>query len=318
MTRRDALRTVAQAITSAAAPLQAALPANKNIKWALSLNLWNHFPPVRFTDVLDVMRDTGFLGIRVTQYPAFLNTYHITPAELEREVARRGLFIATISFNGPVWDESQHAQCVADARAAMRFLQGFGANRLVVFSPARTDQTLTPQAWRNMIQGFQRIGEAAREMGFRCGLHNHLDQMCESEAEVSRCLDETDPERFGFCPDTAHLHLAGADVVRMLEKYKHRIVLLDYKDAKWTAPTADFQQGNGRIYPKDSPQARFFNSIYDLGDGEIDFPACHRILKSVQYQGWNCVDLDTARQGPRRSYERCGRYIVQQLEPIYV
>ena len=57
---------------------------------------------------------------------------------------------------------------------------------------------------------------------------------------------------------------------------------------------------------------------FDLGDGEIDFPACHRVLKSVAYKGWLCVDLDTARNGPRASYERCGQYVVDKLESIYV
>jgi hypothetical protein len=30
------------------------------------------------------------------------------------------------------------------------------------------------------------------------------------------------------------------------------------------------------------------------------------------------VDLDIARQGPRASYQRCGAYVVDKLEPIYV
>ena len=58
-------------------------------------------------------------------------------------------------------------------------------------------------------------------------------------------------------------------------------------------------------------------SIYDLGDGEIDFAACHRVLKKVRFKGWNCVDLDRTRKGPRLSYERSGAYIVNKLEPIY-
>jgi sugar phosphate isomerase/epimerase len=76
-------------------------------------------------------------------------------------------------------------------------------------------------------------------------------------------------------------------------------MLADYKDAK--RGVANFQQ-----------------SIFDLGDGEIDFPACHRVLRSVSYKGWLIVDLDIARQGPRTSYERCGAYVVGKLEPIYV
>jgi sugar phosphate isomerase/epimerase len=72
------------------------------------------------------------------------------------------------------------------------------------------------------------------------------------------------------------------------------------------------------VLPRDSASARFFASIYDLGDGGVDFPACHHVLKSVNYRGWICVDLDTARKGPLADYERCGAYVVRKLEPIYL
>jgi hypothetical protein len=37
----------------------------------------------------------------------------------------------------------------------------------------------------------------------------------------------------------------------------------------------------------------------------------------MSYKGWLCVDLDVARNGPRASYERCGAYVVNKLEPVY-
>jgi sugar phosphate isomerase/epimerase len=92
---------------------------------------------------------------------------------------------------------------------------------------------------------------------------------------------------------------------------------MDYKDARWTQPTADLVLPNGKTHKKDSPDAKFFESIYDLGDGDIDFPSCHRILKEIGYKGWNCVDLDRTRNGPLSSYQRCDKYIVDRLEPIY-
>jgi len=95
------------------------------------------------------------------------------------------------------------------------------------------------------------------------------------------------------------------------------LMLMDYKDARWTQPTGDVTLPNGRVHKKDSSSAKFFESIYDLGDGEVDFPACHRVLKEVAFKGWNCVDLDRTRKGPRLSYERSGAYIVNKLEPIY-
>jgi sugar phosphate isomerase/epimerase len=204
------------------------------------------------------------------------------------------------------------------ARNAMTFLAGFGASHLVVFSPNRNlPGTQTPAAFRELCERCNQIGELAGEMGFTAGLHNHMGQMVQNQEEVDRFMAMTDPSLFGLSPDTCHLDLAGCDVVNTLDRYKHRIRFLDYKDSKWTTPARDWVQPNGKVFPKDSESARFFNSSYDLGDGQVDFPACQRVLKSVDYRGWICVDLDTARLSPRADFHRCGAYIVSKLEPIY-
>ena len=51
MTRRTALAVLASSLASAAGRL----PANRNVRWALGANLWNSFPRVPFTDILEVM-----------------------------------------------------------------------------------------------------------------------------------------------------------------------------------------------------------------------------------------------------------------------
>ena len=291
------------------------LPQNRNIKWAVSLGLWGHFPRVPFNDVLDVMQQTGFIGIRLTGYPGVLKSYDVTPEAVQRETARRGLQVVTISFNGPAQDPTQQERYLAEGRRAMEFLKTCGANRLVCFPPNRTH--LTDAAFKTMCQSFNRLGEIGGEMGFRVGLHNHLDQMVEKPDEIDRCMDLTDPKLFGFAPDTAHLLLGGADPVKTIDRYHKRVVFLDYKDARWTEPTADLKLPNGKVYPRESRAAKFLNSIYDLGDGDVDFPGCHQVLKKMHYQGWICVDLDIARNGPKASYQHCGRYVVNKLEPIY-
>ncbi len=293
MTRRDSLFALCAAFMAAAERL----PAHRNIKWALSTSLWNSLPGTRFTDLLDVMRDTGFIGMRLTQFPGILKKYGLTEETLEAELAKRGLHVITISFNGAADDESKHAEILKNAQEAMAFLRRFGADRLVVFSPRRTDK---PGAFQTMCKFYNRLGEKAAEMGFKAGLHNHLGQMVQTPEEIDRCMELTDPKLFYFSPDTAHVYLGGADPAAVLEKHKHRLMLADYKDAK--------RAGLGE---------NFVPNIYDLGDGEVDFPACHLVLKSISYRGWLCVDLDIARQGPRVSYERNGRYIVDHLEKIY-
>ena len=95
------------------------------MKWALGSNLWNFFPPVPFTDILDVMKDTGFIGVRVTQFPQILTKYNITTEQLHKEVDKRGLHVITISFNGPAQDAAMRPKVFADAKVAMNFLQKF-------------------------------------------------------------------------------------------------------------------------------------------------------------------------------------------------
>jgi hypothetical protein len=86
MTRREVLVTL-NALAATLGRAAERLPANKNVKWGLGSNLWNSFKGSKFTDILDVMRDTGFIGVRVTQFPQILTTCNITTAELEKEVS---------------------------------------------------------------------------------------------------------------------------------------------------------------------------------------------------------------------------------------
>jgi inosose dehydratase len=220
---------------------------------------------------------------------------------MQQECSKRGVQVITISFGGPAHIAERRAEYLDNARRAMTFLKDFGAERLVVFSPSRGQSPPADEAFRTMCEGFNQVGALANSMGFRAGLHNHLGQMVENEQEVDRCMAMTDPKLFHYSPDTAHLHMAGIDVPKSLGKHKARLMMADYKDAK--------REG---LNPR-----KYVPNTFDLGDGEIDFPACHRVLKSVNFRSWLCVDLDIARNGPRVSYERCGEYVVSKLEPIY-
>src|SRR5579864_3764034 len=124
MTRRSMLAAMAATMARAADKL----PANRNVKWGLGSNLWNSFPGSKFTDILDVMRDTGFIALRVTQFPQILTKYDITVSQLQRELSKRGVRIVTISFNGAANDPAQHDKIIENAKTAMGFLKEFGAS----------------------------------------------------------------------------------------------------------------------------------------------------------------------------------------------
>src|SRR5450432_3576143 len=153
ITRRTAVGLLAGTLVRAADRL----PANKNVKWALGSNLWNSFPPFSFIDIFDVMKDTGFIGVRVTQFPQILTKFNITTEQMKKEAEKRGLSIITISFNGPAYDAAQRPKMFADARTAMTFLKNFDAKLLVVFSPNRSN--LTEASFKVMCETYNQLGE---------------------------------------------------------------------------------------------------------------------------------------------------------------
>ena len=167
MNRRAFLASLSATLAGAAQKL----PANQNIKWAVSAGLWGHFRKVPFTDILDVMRDTGFIGVRLTGFPGILKTYDITAAQMEKECSKRNVHVVTISFGGPAHDPAQEKKVLENAKVAINFLKNFGAKHLVVFSPSRLKAGAdVDAAFKQMCQCYNHLGEVAREMGFTAGL----------------------------------------------------------------------------------------------------------------------------------------------------
>ena len=99
MNRRNFIASLSLLPAALAAAAENSMPTNKNVKWALSSALWNYQPTAPFTGILDVMKDTGFIGVRVTSFPQILERYWMTQAQMLDEVTKRGLHVVTISWN---------------------------------------------------------------------------------------------------------------------------------------------------------------------------------------------------------------------------
>ena len=90
---------------------------------------------------------------------------------MEKEVSKRGLHVVTISFNGPAQDPARRKEVLDNAKVAMTFLKKFGAERLVVFSPARQFGADSGR-FQNHVRVLQPIGGN----GGRNGLHGGSSQ----------------------------------------------------------------------------------------------------------------------------------------------
>ena len=201
MNRREFAAILATLVTTLG-QAQRKRPANRNIKWALSEALWRYYPPAPFTEMLQVMQETGFIGVRLAGFPRILSDYQMTAAQMLREVSKRNLHVVTISWNGALHDPSRRQAVLESAREAIKFLADFGANHLVVFSPSRKlPETQSPAAFAELCARCNRIRELAGGMGFTVGLHNHMGQMVQNQEEVDRFMAMTDPKLIGLSPD---------------------------------------------------------------------------------------------------------------------
>ena len=321
MTRREALASLAGRAASLAAIRDAA--PGPRIRWAVSMflwtsTLWGDHAPVPFTDMLDVIKDTGFEGFRFVGWPDSLEKYDLSLRFLDRELSRRGLHLATLSFNGEACDPTQHAQIDQAARRACEFLNHFGATELVVFSPNRPNKVLVREYLRVACEYWNHLGDVCASYGIRAGLHNHSQgQLVETQDEIELMLGLTDPKRFHWAPDTVHLYMAGCDIGALFDKYAERLICMDFIDGKYEFQRQDLHLPNGKTEKAGSQNGTFMLSNRDLGDGEIDFPRLMQDLKRVGYRGWIVVDDHYTPLGPRQDFSRSMKYIRETLVPIY-
>ncbi|WP_185202883.1 sugar phosphate isomerase/epimerase family protein, partial [Streptomyces alkaliterrae] len=185
---------------------------------------------------LDEVAHAGYEWIELGPY-GYLPT---DPVRLDDEVGRRGLKVSagtvfTSLHRGPaVWDATwEHVSQVAELTRAT------GARHLVVIpSFWRDDKTaeiiepaeLTAEQWSHLTTGMERLGREVRDhYGLEIVVHPHADTHIDTEPNVERFLDGTDPDLVSLCLDTGHYAYCGGDSVRLIRTYGERLGYLHLK-----------------------------------------------------------------------------------------
>jgi inosose dehydratase len=293
-----------------------------NILYALSTGSWGRVAkgggPLPLLQILDETAAAGFNGVRLTGFPSLLEQSNLSIEQYGVELERRGLKFSTVSFGGDYRNRDKQAETRERARSALAAHQRFGATAMVFFPSSGVPAAEEAEALGESFRFWNELGKMALEdYGVRMGLHNHTDSLIENQSQVDRFLEGTDP-RYVFCAwDTAHLHLGGCDVVATFKKSIDRVVYTDFKDATREPANVDYVAPNGERFAADSHSGRFFNSIYELGRGQIDFPVLMRMLAQRKYRGWINHDLDTIRVSTAESWRVAMNYITNTLDPIY-
>jgi len=293
-------------LAAAAGALGAAPRAEPNLRWALGMVTWvvrsqREKRPLEWPEILADISQGGFEGLEVyTQNTLPVNDQ--TMAALEALLAPK----YRLRLSGIYWAdrfhlESEHERIRRDCHRFLGYLKRFGSDRLII-GPPGPDVEDERRAISSMARILNEVGRIAWEQyRVKAAVHPHVGGLIENPRQIDQLMRETDPRYFNLAPDTAQLWMGGADPVRLFEQYKQRLVYVHYKDI--------------RAYHRGLKG--YLDNVIELGRGVIDFPALHRILKSIRYQGWITIDLDNARVSPLESARLQREYIDRVLAPIY-
>ncbi len=165
---------------------------------------------------------------------------HEDGADKVREAANRhGVACWGSSFSGNMWDASQTAQIVNNARRLCRALQSVGA-QVLGLSVGDARRSKTGAEFDTQAACLREIFRIAREHGIEPNLHNHTYEVRDSEHDLSGTLARLPDAKLG--PDFNWVRRGGIDPLDFIRRHGSRIVYahLRNQDAagRWTEDLA--------------------------------------------------------------------------------
>jgi sugar phosphate isomerase/epimerase len=174
--------------------------------------------------------------------------------KLREAAAAHGLGFTSVFHLGLDWVGGGRSveQIVEDAVVDARFAREAGADTLVVGPPMRSswDDPARRFVDLDFIREFadvaHRVGAATLELGVRTAIHTEAHSVFSTPRDVDAVLGALDPYYVFFCPDTAHLTLAGGDPVQVVGRHAERVALAHWKDA--TGPMTPYLPIDGDVH----------------------------------------------------------------------
>ncbi len=249
-----------------------------------------------WSQVLDEMQAAGYAGTE-------LGPYDYLPFDTERlreELSKRKLTLCSAFTIVNLVDPQARAQEYEEAIATARFLSRMGCKWFVLsdglFVDAkraqragriRSEDGLSGEQWKAFVRNTNSLARRVlEEFGLNTVYHPHVGAWVESAEEIERFFSDTDPERVGFCLDTAHTTYGGADPVDICRRWSSRIRYLHVKECD-TRVLKMVVEAEGDYF-----SAVVAGVFPELGKGSVDFPGLFKVLGDINFEGWAVVEQD--------------------------
>jgi inosose dehydratase len=214
----------------------------------------------------------GFLPVEATARVSFL---------AERGLAAVGGFVPAVLHN-PDHDPEP------EIRAELEVFRAAGASTIVLAANTGVDgydsrPELDATGWATLLANLDRLETIAAEYGVLAVIHPHVGTMVETSDDIEKVLSGSG---IGFCLDTGHMFIGGADPVAFARSHADRIKHVHAKDVK-------FELANKVI----SGELTYYQAVIEgmyvpLGQGDVDIAAIVTALQSAHFAGWYVLEQD--------------------------
>ncbi len=251
-----------------------------------------------FEQCVSEMALAGFTGSEIgNKYPKDVET-------LKHKLEVRGMRICNAWFSSLLLSEGYEATIEAFIKHR-DFLHALGAKVIGASEQGNSIQgkdvsifgekpVYTDEQWELIAKGFNEMGRLAKEKGMYFTVHHHMGTGVQTEAEIDRLMEITDPDLVYLLFDTGHLSFSGEDVIGVLKKYVHRTKHVHLKSIRKDVIAQAKEKGYSFL---DSVRAGSFTVP---GDGDFDFTPVFDVLDEAGYEGWVVVEAeqDPAKANP--------------------
>ena len=163
----------------------------------------------------------------------------------------------------------------------------FDFNRASRAGRVRAKDGLSGEQWKRFASNAEAYGKRAwNDYGLRAVFHPHVGAYIETESEIDRLLNETDPRYVNLCLDTAHCVYGGGDPVEVCRRWGDRLKYLHLKECDMGVLQTVRQEGWNYF------KAVELDVFPELGRGSVDFAALLDLLRELDYEGWAVVEQD--------------------------
>ena len=268
--------------------------ASAPVSWGVIMKDTPDVPP--WEQVLREISEAGYIGTELGPF-GFLPQDRAALRERLDELAL-DLLAAYVQINlvNPMAKQDEYDE----TKATTQFLSQMGCE-WVVLSDAlffntnranragrvRAEDGLSEAEWKcftNIVETYGKL--AFNEYGLRAVFHPHVGAYIETEAEIDRLMNETDPRYLNLCLDTAHCMYGGGDPLAVCRRWGDRVQYLHLKECDYDV--LQTVRANSWDYFK----AVELDVFPEIGQGSVDFAALLELLRELDYDGWAVVEQD--------------------------